>query len=107
MSRVSEIGRVVHCKREPFDVYVGRPGPWGNRYSHLPGTLAEFRVATREEAIAAHERWLWEQMQDSGFAVDLAALAGKTLGCWCAPKPCHAGTLARAAVYMEEWLACR
>jgi hypothetical protein len=24
--------RVVHCKREPYDVYIGRPGPWGNPF---------------------------------------------------------------------------
>ena len=23
---------VVHCKRAPFDVYIGRPGPWGNSF---------------------------------------------------------------------------
>ncbi|MDQ5843653.1 MAG: DUF4326 domain-containing protein [Thermoproteota archaeon] len=24
--------RVVHCKVEPFDVYIGRPSKWGNPF---------------------------------------------------------------------------
>jgi hypothetical protein len=24
--------RVVHCKRAPHDVYIGRPSRWGNPY---------------------------------------------------------------------------
>lgn len=35
---------VVHCQRDPYDVYIGRgrcpqtgrPGEWGNPYSHRP-----------------------------------------------------------------------
>lgn len=25
--------RVVHCKRDKFDVYIGRPGKWGNPFT--------------------------------------------------------------------------
>lgn len=25
-------GRVVHCKRERYDVYIGRPSKWGNPF---------------------------------------------------------------------------
>jgi hypothetical protein len=49
MNRVSE--RVVHCKKSPYDIYIGRPSKWGNPYSHLSGTLAEYKVSSREEAI--------------------------------------------------------
>ena len=24
--------RVVHCKRAPFDIYIGRPSKWGNPF---------------------------------------------------------------------------
>lgn len=27
---------VVHCKREPYDVYIGRGSKWGNPFSHNP-----------------------------------------------------------------------
>ena len=43
--------RVVHLEREPHDVFIGRPSKWGNPYSHLRNTRAQFRVRTREEAI--------------------------------------------------------
>ena len=35
---------VVHCKKAPFDVYIGRPSKWGNPYSIGPD-------GTREEVI--------------------------------------------------------
>lgn len=82
-----------------YDVYVGRPSEWGNPYSHLeqPGTLT---VATREEAIEEYRGWLMRRINsEPGFMTKLAGLHGKRLACWCAPKPCHAHVLARAA----EW----
>ncbi len=24
--------KVVHCKRAPFDIYIGRPSKWGNPF---------------------------------------------------------------------------
>ena len=86
---------VVHCKKSPYDVYIGRPGPYGNPFSHLPDTIAKFRVATREEAIAKYEAWVLGQP----FLVQKIKreLRGKILGCWCKPKACHGDTLARIA----------
>lgn len=46
---------VVHHKRAPYDVYIGRPSAWGNQFSHLPASAAEWRVATRDEAIRKYE----------------------------------------------------
>ncbi len=84
--------RVVHCKREAHDVYIGRPSKWGNPFSHLPNTLARFRVATREEAIRAYEEWLNTQPQ---LLTALPELRGKVLGCWCSPQSCHGDVLLR------------
>lgn len=86
--------RVVHCKRAPYDVYIGRPSKWGNPFSHKPGTQAKYRVATREEAIRAYEEWIKTQPH---LLADLKELRGKTLGCWCKPLPCHGDVLARLA----------
>lgn len=94
--------RVVHCKREPYDVYIGRGPKWGNDFSHKEGTTARYRVATREEAIACYRRHLWRRIKAGEISLaELAELDGKTLGCWCAPKPCHGDVLAAAA----EWAA--
>jgi len=86
--------RVVHCKKEPYDVYIGRPSIWGNPFSHMAGTLAEFRVKTREEAIECFAKWIENQ---PGLMGRLPELRGKVLGCWCCPKACHGEVLVRLA----------
>lgn len=85
----------------PFDVYVGRPSKWGNPFSHIPGK-GEVYVPSREEAITRYRDWLWGQIGSGEITLDdLRSLHGKRLGCWCAPAPCHAEVLVRAA----EWAA--
>jgi Domain of unknown function (DUF4326)/YspA, cpYpsA-related SLOG family len=74
---------VVH-KREPHDVYIGRPGPWGNPY-----VIGE--DGTREQVIAKYEEHLLRSPELKGR---LPELRGKTLGCWCAPQACHGDVLA-------------
>ncbi len=82
--------RVVHCKREKYDVYIGR-GPngfYGNRYSHKVDYGGVIKVATREEAIARYEADL-RLLSQGELREYLTPLAGKVLGCWCHPLPCH------------------
>jgi len=43
--------RVVHLRREPHEVYIGRGSKWGNPFSHMPSQFNVIPVATREEAI--------------------------------------------------------
>ena len=77
---------VVHCKRAAHDVYIGRPSKWGN-----PFVIG--RDGTRDDVIARYEAWLLEQPE---LVAALPELAGKTLGCWCAPRACH-GTFSRVS----------
>ena len=86
--------RVVHCKKEEFDVYVGRGSKWGNPYSHKEGTLAEHVVGSRSEAIQKFEEYL---LSNEELMESLSELKGKTLGCWCKPKSCHGDILLRYA----------
>jgi hypothetical protein len=81
---------VVHCKLDVFDVYIGRPSKWGNPFSHRPGGLAEFRVATREEAVARYKEWIVTQPE---LMSALPSLQNKVLGCWCSPRACHGDVL--------------
>lgn len=83
------MSRVVHCKREPYDVYIGRPSKWGNPFSHLAGK-GDCQVPSREDAIECYRRWIATQPQ---LLEDLPELDGKVLGCWCAPKSCHGDVL--------------
>lgn len=80
-------GRVVHCKREAFDVYIGRPSPLGNPWRVL-------NESGRARAIAQFESYARDAIANSAkFAASVKALHGKTLGCWCAPKACHGDVL--------------
>lgn len=79
--------RVVHCKREPFDVYIGRPSKWGN-----PFPMA--CEADRPIVIQAYEEWVQKQPE---LMAALPELRGKTLGCWCEPRACHGDVLLRLA----------
>lgn len=88
--------KVVHCKREPYDVYIGRPGPYGNPYTHKNETGAKYIVESRSVAIESFELYLRAMLEeDRDFVINeyLKPIAGKTLGCWCAPKPCHGSVL--------------
>lgn len=82
--------RVVHCKKAPYDVYIGRPSKWGNSFSHLAYGKAQTKVDTREEAIARYREML---LNDSQLLAALPELKGKVLGCWCAPLACHGDVL--------------
>ncbi len=88
--------RVVHCKRECYDVYIGRPSKWGNPFSHKAGTMAKFRVDSRQEAIDAYKKWIIEG-EGQHLLDDLHELKGKVLGCWCKPLACHGDILAELA----------
>jgi hypothetical protein len=78
---------VVHCKKAPYDVYVGRPSKWGNPFRLSPGE-------SRGTTIARYRKWL---MQQPNLLAQLSELRGKVLGCWCKPFPCHGDVLAELA----------
>jgi hypothetical protein len=79
-----------------YDVLVDRSTDWGNPYTHRPleGTLAQYQVATREEAVARYEDYL---LSRPDLIARLPELRGKVLGCWCWPLRCHAEILAHYA----------
>lgn len=82
--------KIVHCGRDEYDVYIGRPSKWGNPFSHKPSSLAEVKVATRQEAIDKYREWIRSQPD---LMASLEELRGKRLGCWCRPKLCHGDVL--------------
>ena len=90
MSNSDGTTRVVHCRKERYDIYIGRPGRWGNPYSHLPNTTAQFRVSTRAEAIRKYREYILSSPQ---LLADVKSLKGKVLGCWCKPLSCHGDIL--------------
>jgi hypothetical protein len=91
--------KVVHCKIEPFDVYIGRPSEWGNPFTHKAGTMAQAQCSTVAEAVQKYREWINTQPQ---LLAKIPELKGKTLGCWCKTKknpnaPCHGDVLVELA----------
>lgn len=78
---------VVHCKKDKYDVYIGRPSIWGN-----PFVIG--RDGTRDEVIRKYKQWLEGQPD---LVKRTSELRGKRLGCFCAPRPCHGDILVEFA----------
>lgn len=75
----------------PYDIYIGRGSKWGNPFSHMDNTQAQFKVNSREEAITSYKEWIINQ---PALLNDLHELKGKVLCCFCKPKLCHGDVLA-------------
>ena len=63
---------------------------WGNPYSHLEQSAAEWKVDTREEAIEKYRAYI---LSRPDLLERLKELKGKRLGCWCSPQSCHGEVL--------------
>ena len=74
---------VVHCKRDKYDVYIGRPSKWGNPFSIG-------KDGNRDEVIEKYREWIVKQPE---LMNSLGELKGKVLGCWCKPLACHGDVL--------------
>ena len=74
---------------------AGADGRWGNWHKIEGGV-------SREEAVA---RFRTDLLSDWGMSRAVRAnLRGEILGCWCAPKACHADSLAEVANCSDEHL---
>jgi hypothetical protein len=88
--------KVVDCRKERFDIFIGRGSRWGNPFSHMYGTTATWIVDSREEAITQFEKWF--RAQPEMVAMAKRELHGRTLGCYCSPGlPCHGDVLIKIA----------
>ena len=75
--------KVVHCKKEPYDIYIGRPSKWGNPFSIG-------KDGTRKEVLEKYRKYI---LNNKGLMNSLDELKNKILGCWCKPKTCHGDIL--------------
>ena len=96
----------VVCLRtgEKYDIWVGRPSPFGNPFSHLLTelTTAQFKATSRFDAVRKHAAWLKEPGQRGLVKQIKQELRGKVLACACSQEDitsgmCHAVTLAKIA----------
>ncbi len=76
---------VVHCKRDKYDVYIGRPSKWGN-----PFEIG--KDGDRGTVIKKYREWITNG-KGKHLLKDIHELKGKILGCWCYPNACHGDVL--------------
>ncbi len=107
MATMTEKTRVTHLRRvggvhvSNFNVYIGpewRRGGW-----NLAGSttlredapqLSDFH--SRQQWVHAYAVYARKRMaKEKSFKAFVYSLRGKTLGCWCAPEPCHGDALAK------------
>jgi hypothetical protein len=88
---------VVHCKRRPYDVYIGRPSKWGNPIKLTHDTPTERRKVVEAYRALVDSGWLADCLGPDWLTVLKLELKGKVLGCWCSPKECHGDILAEIA----------
>lgn len=79
--------RVVHCRQEPFDVYIGRPTHWAN----------PFQIGLHGSRMDVLRRYCKAVVRHPGLLRMIWGLRGKVLGCRCHPLPCHGEILAELA----------
>lgn len=75
--------RVVHCRKEKYDVLIDRTTDLGN-----PFVIG--RDGTRPEVIAKFRPYIWERLKrEPELRRKVLMMEGQRLGCHCAPQPCH------------------
>ncbi len=81
--------------QDPDHIYIGRavryvPGAtkskWANPFSK--------KVYGHQQCVDMYREYI---LKNETLLADLPELAGKTLGCWCKPGPCHGDILAELA----------
>ena len=97
--------RVVHNKKNNFDIYIGRPSYWGNPYGTTSESKAKYLVKTRHEAIHNYAEYI--NTKDD-IEKELPKLKDKILGCWCSPNlPCHGNILAELVDDLQHPEGCQ
>ena len=85
--------KVVHCKKEEFDVYIGRPSKWGNPYSIGKDGDRELVLVKYRAYLENHPELIKQAREE---------LNGKVLGCWCKPNACHGDILIECITKLKK-----
>lgn len=98
--------RVVHFKKDDYDIYIGRlPNNEYNKWAYPKELRETFPEGTpRQEIIDAYEDYLLSKPE---LMKDLHELKYKTLGCWCknkggGGKSCHGDILKKYVDKLEK-----
>jgi hypothetical protein len=85
---------VVHVRKNPFDVYIGRSfAEFNESIWHNPFHIG--KDGNRKEVIRKYREYL---LSSPELLAKLPEIRGKALGCWCKPKlSCHGDVLVELA----------
>jgi hypothetical protein len=79
--------RVSIKSGKPYDIYIGRPGPFGNPWSSKPSKYAEHIVSSKKESLESYRQYL---LNNEELLKQIEDLRGKTIACWCKEdERCH------------------
>jgi hypothetical protein len=92
---------IVNLRNVQFNKGIDRLSEIGIEYVGRPNVIGNPFKGDRAKAIRDFRVWLYEQIRNRDPEViaelkRLKAIATKgslVLGCWCAPKPCHADVI--------------
>ena len=97
--------KIVHFKKDKYDIYVGRGSEWANPYTHIKNkaTKSKFLVDQHTDAVTMYGSDLFDRLAEekavgrTEFRNKLLAMRGKTFGCTCIGwyKECHCRVIAR------------
>jgi hypothetical protein len=98
--------KVVHFKKDDYDIYIGRlPGNGYNKWAYPKELRDTFPEGTpRQDIVDAYEEYLLSKPE---LMKDLHELKDLTLGCWCknkggGGKSCHGDILKKYVDKLEK-----
>lgn len=97
ITRVVNIKKEIHYqskKNTPTYQYIGRGSYWGNPYSMFEGDDDRAEVIRKFKNDFDFDKFPNKKKQE------VYQLAGKRLGCFCKPEPCHGDVLAN---FLNSW----
>jgi hypothetical protein len=104
MTETKPRATVVNLYHEPYNVYIGREGRWQDGYFGNPSIAGQSCAICGQvhtdgpSTLPCFEKYARKRIsQDPEFRQKVKELQGRTLGCFCKPKPCHGDILATLA----------
>lgn len=86
---------VVNKYQESYDVYIGRPGKWGNPFEIEKDSKGKEIPGSREKVIRQYREYIMNR--PDLLKLIPTEIKDKTLGCYCKPRPCHGDVLVELA----------
>ncbi len=77
--------QIVHCKEQPYTVYIGRPGPYGNPIAiGKDCPICKKIHRTRGATLPCYKIWFYDENQKTlREQIKQNIKEGDILGCWC------------------------